>query len=78
MKFSTSARGFVLIHTSTVHRSSLSVEKHLSILKNLQRIGFYFKISPKPAIIKQKNTFRHISLSINGNSQLNHVVWAVR
>jgi len=78
VKFNTSARGFVLLHTSTVHRSSLSVEKHLSILKNIHRIGFYFKISPKSAIIKQKNTFRHISLSLNRNGQLNHVVWAVR
>jgi hypothetical protein len=33
VKFNTSARGFVLIHTSLVHRSSFSQEKHLSIFK---------------------------------------------
>jgi hypothetical protein len=31
VKFNTSARGFVIVHTSPVHRSSSSMEKHLFI-----------------------------------------------
>jgi len=62
VKFSTSARGFVLVHTRGGSPKFTCPEKKvIDIGKKFGRSGFCFIFGPKPAIIRHKKN--HLSRS---------------